>query len=218
MFSTLLSVFGLIISFNLYFIMVSTAMNMTFVQAGDSTMQKLSMIGGLGFVTAPVLNAFLRIIFVVIATNMIETTADMLLNMITGGKASSSLGSPLAGGKNAIDSIVDLKNNMVGDIKKVTHGARDIISGKILIEAKNAIIDSLPGSQIVRGAAETVGSAKNYLKSRELYKKARQKGVGKLAAHAAAKEFRNNYKKQRKQIKDRRTGYTQSFYGRMGLK
>lgn len=218
MFSTLLSVFGLIISFNLYFIMVSTAMNMTFVQAGDSTMQKLSMIGGLGFVTAPVLNAFLRIIFVVIATNMIETTADMLLNMITGGKASSSLGSPLAGGKNAIDSIVDLKNNMVGDIKKVTHGARDIISGKILIEAKNAIIDSLPGSQIVRGAAETVGSAKNYLKSRELYKKARQKGVGKLAAYAAAKEFRNNYKKQRKQIKDRRTGYTQSFYGRMGLK
>lgn len=216
MFSTLLSVFGLIISFNLYFIMISIVMNMNFVSAGDSTMERISMIGGLNFVTAPILNAAIRIIFVVVATNIIENAADMLLNMLTGGKANSSFKSAL-GGETIIKSLGSLKDSMVKDIRTVTSGARDVINGKILIEAKNAVVESLPGVQVVRGAVEGVGNVNNYLKSRELYKKARAKGINPLVARAAAKEYRNNYKKQRDEINKRRQQYAQSFYGRMGL-
>lgn len=217
MISTLFSVFGLVISFNLYFIMVSTTMNMTFIQEGDATMQKIDMIGGLSFVTAPLLNAFIRFIFIVVATNMIETAADMLLNVITGGKVTSSYGSALANGENAITSITNLAKSMKGDLSKTLNLARDVVSGKVLVEAKNALIESLPGSAIVSDVKEKVGGARNYLKSREIYKKAKEKGVNPIVARAAAKEFRNNYKKQRNNIKQRRQQQAQSFYGRFGM-
>ncbi len=214
---TLLSVFGLVIALNLYYIMVSTTMNMTFVSEGDSTMQKLSKIGGLSFVTASLLNAIIKFIFIIVATNMIEQAGDMLISMVTGGRVDKSFNSPLSG-QNAIDSIVSLKNQMVGDISKITTTAKDVATGQILVEAKNALIETLPGSKIVSAAKDKVGSVRNYAKSREMYKKLREKGISRKMAYAASHEFRNNYKKQQKQKRQRREQLAKSFYGRMGMK
>lgn len=216
MIQTLLSVFGLVIALNLYYIMVSTTMNMTFVSEGDTTMQKLAMIGGLSFVTASLLNAVIKFMFIIVATNMIEAAADMLTGMITGGKVDKALASPMSG-TNAIDSIVSLKDQMLGDLKKGTHLLKDVVSGKILVEAKNALIETLPGSKIVSAAKDKVGGIRNYMKSRELYKKAREKGVSRTMATIAAREFRNNYKKQKQQQRQKRQQSAKNFYSKFGM-
>ena len=212
---TVLSVFGYVIGFNIYYVLVTTITNMTFVS--NTTVLKVQAIGGLSFVTGPLLNSVVRYAFLLAAGGSIKTAARTLGTIVSAGKVQNSFASALGEGKDVMASV----GEVVGDVKKMASNAKDVITGKALIKAKDFAIESakqmIPGGEIIEGAMNKVSQAKNYIASKALSKYAQAHGVPKEVADKAAKQFRDNANAQREMKQEQRRQNAREFQQFMGV-
>ena len=210
-----LSVFGYVVGFNIYYVLITTITGMTFVS--DATVLKVQAIGGLSFVTGSLLNSVIRYMFILAAGGAIKTSSRMLGSIISAGKVQNAFASALGGSDDVMGSITKLG----GDIKQTLGKVKDIYSGKALLQAKDYAIESakqmIPGSTIIGGAVNGLRTFNNYRKSKNMSKLAQANGVPKEYADKAAKQFRDNANKQRELMQERRRDSAREFQTFMGV-
>lgn len=196
---TLLHVFGYMIAFNIYYILTSTVMNMDFVS--DSTMAVLDKVGGLtSLLSKNSINALIRYVYLVAAAGTIETSADLLVNIVTGGKASQAFST-------------DTSKEVFADVKKVITTAREtydavtgIASGQALTQLKDLAVQGaknmIPGGQLVAGAIQKGQDMATGIKAKGLEKSAIANGMSPEVAKKMSKQFADNEKGQRQQKRE----------------
>lgn len=196
---TLLHVFGYMIAFNIYYILTSTVMNMDFVS--DSTMAVLDRVGGLtSLLSRNSINALIRYVYLIAAAGTIETSADLLVNIVTGGKASQAFST-------------ETSKDVFADVKKVITSAREtydsvtgIASGQALTQMKDLAVQSaknmIPGGQIVAGAIQKGQDIATGIKAKGLEKSAIANGMSPEISKKMSKQFADNEKGQRQQKRE----------------
>lgn len=203
----LMSAFGFVLGFRIYYILVSSVLTMSFVS--DATLANITRIGGLSFLNKATVNALLRYLYVLAAITLIRSSADTILNVITArfgqeGSVTDMLASPL-GGRKPIDAI---KEDIVEGYKKDMAKLNDIISGQALVDMKNAAFEQaktmIPGSGIVERSSDIVKGISDRAKGLRLQKRLKAAGVDKKVAKQARKSFVDSRKKQRENLRNRR--------------
>lgn len=196
---TLLHVFGYMIAFNIYYILTSTVMNMDFVS--DSTMAVLDKVGGLtSLLSRNSINALIRYVYLVAAAGTIETSADLLVNIVTGGKASQAFST-------------DTSKEVFADVKKAITTAREtydavtgIANGQALTQLKDLAVQGaknmIPGGQLVAGAIQKGQDIATGVKAKGLEKSAIANGMSPEVAKKMSKQFADNEKGQRQQKRE----------------
>lgn len=190
----LLSAFGYIIGFNVYYILVSSVLTMSFVS--PATMTNINRIGGLSLLSVATVNTILRFLYVLTAVSIIKAVANMLTNIVTSGKVSNAFVSPVGG-----DEPMQSVKAVVGEVKSMAEKTAGVVNGQALLDLKNAAFEQaknmVPGSAIITSAADNVKGGVDYFKSRAMQKSMQAAGVDKKVAKQAAKQFRETNKQQR---------------------
>ena len=191
---TLLHVFGYIIAFNVYYILVSTVVGMNFVS--EATMEALGRVGGLTSIfTENSLNSVITYIYVVAAAGAIETSADLLVNIVTGGKSSKAFTTNMSG-----EVFADIKK-AVTEAREIYDAVTAISSGEALTQIKDFAIqtakNSIPGGKLVAGAIQKGQNIATDIKAKNLEKSAISNGMKPEQAKKMAKKFADNEKSQR---------------------
>lgn len=190
----LLSAFGYIIGFNVYYILVSSVLTMSFVS--PATMTNINRIGGLSLLSVATVNTILRFLYVLTAVSIIKAVANMLTNIVTSGKVSNAFVSPVGG-----DEPMESVKAVVGEVKSMAEKTAGVVNGQALLDLKNAAFEQaknmVPGSAIVASTADNVKVGVDYFKSRAMQKSMQAAGVDKKVAKQAAKQFRETNKQQR---------------------
>ncbi len=211
---TLLFVFGYIMGINIYYILISTITNMTFVSA--STVSKISAIGGLSFVNASSLNMIVKFIFIAVAAGTIKVSADMLASIITTGKVSKAFESPMGG------DVMGGVKGVIDSVKDTGKKARDAISGKTLLEAKDAAVagakNMIPGSAIIQKGVDIKNKVQTAAKAKALEKGLEAYGVPPEVAKKAAQMYKKNENDQREAKKRRQRENVKNFAEKHNLK
>lgn len=212
--TALLSVFGYIIGFNVYYILLSTVLQMSFVS--PATMTNIQRIGGLSLISVATVNTILRYLYVLAAVAVIKTTATMLTDIITAGKVTDPFVSPLSE-KSTIDAIKDMKVEAKTKLEK----AVGIVNGQALLDLKNAALETaknmVPGSAAIGQISDNVKGIGDRIQGRALKKKLKKSGVKPEVANNAAKQFVKNRRDQRKAKQNNRiksaNRFMQSYMG-----
>ena len=210
---TLLSVFGYVIGFNVYFILLSTVSNMTFIS--DVTRSKISSIVDIPYISA--LGGFadqlIRCLFYIIAGGVIKTSADLLIKIVTAGKVERSFATADGDG-------TEMLKKTVGDIKQMGKTVQGLYTGETLMKAKDAALETVksavPGSAIMRGAYEGAMKVKTKVQGKAMAKALQAYGVPKSIADKAAKEFAEKTNKQREAKRQKAIKNANEFYKSMG--
>ncbi len=193
---TLLHVFGYMIAFNIYYILVSTVMGMNFVS--DATMQALGRVGGLtSILSASSINSLITYVYVVAAAGTIETSADLLVNIVTCGKSSKAFSTNMSG-----EVFADIKK-MVTEVREIYDAVSGIASGQALTQLKDFAMQSaknfIPGGQMVAGMIQKGQNLATDIKAKGLEKSAIANGMSPEVAKKMSKQFANTEKGQREQ-------------------
>lgn len=204
----LIASLGFIIGFRLYYLLTKTTLNMSFVS--DATFANIERIGGLGFITQDMIEMVVRFMFLLTSSSMIEKAGNMLLRIISGGEVSNAFASPI-GGKDVVETLQEMKD----EIQKTVEKVGGVVSGKAIVDAKNAALEAV--KSMVPGAA-AIGSAVNMGKniatnrqSKKLEKSLQDKGISKDVAKQAAKSFKDNKNKQQDQKTQNRLNSANNF-------
>lgn len=184
---SLLAAMGYIVAFNVYYILVTTVMSMTFIS--PNTVQNVLNIGGLSFVSINLLESIFKYMWLVAAAALIKSAGTMLTTIITAGKVinpfAPSIGSGKGQDKEVMESVKDYGKQAI----KMAKLAGDVVSGQAFIEMKDAVLqkamDMVPGSELMQGA----GKIKNAIGGKMLEQKAISKGVDPATAKASSKEL-----------------------------
>lgn len=204
----LLSVFGYIIGFNSYYILVSSVLKIDFVDA--STLENIKAIGGFEFISLPTLNMLVRSLFIIEAVAIIKGVMDLLLPMVTGGAATNSTASAVDG-KDVMKEMKSVVDETKSAIKKV----ESIYSGKFISEAKDAAIEymktMIPGSAIAGAIKEDVQDIAAKHKSKAIKKKAIESGLSPAVADSYAKQYYANQKEQRNKKREMHINNANAF-------
>lgn len=205
---TLLHVFGYVIAFNIYYILCSTVMNMELVH--DSTMNMIYRVGGLSsFVTKSSINSLLKYVYIIAAGGAIKTCADLLVNIVTCGKANKAFETPMSK-----DVMADIKK-VFQDFREIMEKVQGITSGKALLQAKDFAMESMknavPGSAAIRGAVHMGQNLATKSKAKALEKGAIANGVDPGIAKKMAKSFEMNERKQRDQKRQKHAENANAF-------
>lgn len=195
---TLLFVFGYVIGLNVYYIIISTVTKMTFVSA--QTVQTIQSIGGLRFLSSSVLNFVVKFLFIAVAAGSIQTSADLLINIVTAGKVTKAFDSPM-GGDMKEKLFGDDPNSLLSQAKNAARKAKDIYSGKALVEAGAAAKEfakrAVPGSEVISKGADLYKKMKTKASAKGLQKWAEASGIPPEAAKQLAKEYEKQTNEQR---------------------
>lgn len=211
---TLLSVFGYVIGFNVYFILLSTISNMTLVS--DITRDRVSAIAEIPFLThaGGFIDMIIRCFFYVIAGGVIKTSADIIVKIVTVGKVERAFDS-FDG-----DAVRMIKANL-NDVKKAGKVAVNLYTGDTLLRAKDAALETaknmVPGSAVVRGINEKVQRGKTKAQAKMMSKALQKNGIPKSVAKQAAKEFQEKQNKQREIKRKKRIENANKFYEDIGV-
>ncbi len=202
----LIASLGFIIGFRLYYLLTKTTLNMTFVS--DATFENIARIGE--FISHGLIETVVKFMFLLTSSSMIEKAGNMLLRIISGGEVSNAFASPI-GGKDVVETLQEMKDEIQKSVEKVG----GIVSGKAIVDAKNAALEAV--KSMVPGAA-AVGSAVNMAKgistnrqSKKLEKSLQDKGISKDVAKQAAKSFKDNKNKQQEQKTKNRLDSANNF-------
>ena len=181
---------------------------MSFVS--DATFANIERIGGLGFITPDMIEMVVKFMFLLTSSSMIEKAGNMLLRIISGGEVSNAFASPI-GGKDVVETLQEMKD----EIQKTVEKVGGVVSGKAIVDAKNAALEAV--KSMVPGAA-AIGSAVNMGKniatnrqSKKLEKSLQDKGISKDVAKQAAKSFKDNKNKQQDQKTQNRLNSANNF-------
>ena len=203
---SLLSAFGFIIGFNIYYILVQSTIGLTFVT--NETMASIVRIGGLDFISKSLLEALLKFVYIIAAAGLVREGGKLLLGIVTAGKVTNHLASPLdAKGNEVIDQIKAPINEAKSALTKV----EGIVTGQALLDMKDAAIEgalsAIPGKAYIDGIAEKIEDKNAEKKAEEMAQKAQASGVAKEAAEKAAKELcKQELEMKRQKKKDRIEG------------
>ena len=193
---TLLHVFGYMIAFNVYYILVSTVMGMDFVS--EATMQAVGRVGGLtSILSESSINSLITYVYVVAAAGTIETSADLLVNIVTCGKSSKAFSTNMSG-----EVFADIKK-MVTEVREIYDAVSGIASGQALTQLKDFAMQSaknfIPGGQMVAGMIQKGQNLATDIKAKGLEKSAVANGMSPEVAKKMSKQFANTEKGQREQ-------------------
>lgn len=211
---TLLHVFGYIIAFNIYYILVSTVMNMDLVS--DNTMDMIYRVGGLSqIITKDSVNSFMRLVYTLCAAGALETSADLLVKIVTAGKADSAFSTPMS--KDVMGEV----KKVVQEVKAKAQMAKNFINGKVIVQAKDFALETaknlVPGSAIVRGAIHKGQDIASDFKGKALEKLATAYKVPPAVAKKLGKQYAENEKKQRVAKRQKSTKNANEFLGNFGV-
>ncbi len=209
---SLLQAFGIVVGFNVYYILMSTITGMTFVS--EFTIGKITAIGGFNFFSANFVNAIVKFLFIVTAGSIIRGAGNLLTQIITMGKVTDAFSSPISG--DGLKNISDVYKSIKGSFTNV----KDAFTGKLLLEAKDAAIQSfkhsLPGSELVGKAIDAGRWATNKVKDKAMRKALEAHGVSKSVSKKMVKEFRKEENKQRQLKKINQAKSANAFMKRVG--
>ena len=223
--AALLSVFGLVVSFSIYYILVSTIMKMTFISAGDATMQiienssifmairKWRIIGGL--LEANGLNTLVRYAFILTSAGMIQSAATMISQYTTAGIVKNPFNSQLSD-KDTLDNI-KAQGKAAKDMVEV---GKKLYTGELLMEALSASVEQakqmIPGSAFISNIHEIVTDKKNKHTAKKMRKMAEKAGLSKGLAKKYSTDFYKNTQKIRKARKNEHMKKANAFMETMG--
>lgn len=183
----ILSAFGYIVAFNVYFILIKTIMGMTFVS--EFTIQKIQNIGGMSFITFKLVNTVIKYMFILLASGSIKATSSIVTNIITTGKVDDAFTSPISG------DIMDNIKKAAGDVMKAAKFASGIITGTAIMNAASAALEaakqSLPGAALITKGVEKGKQLNNWRKSKQMEKDLEVAGLPPHVAKAAAKRMKD---------------------------
>ena len=206
--TALLSAFGYIIGFNVYYILVSTVLQMSFVS--PATMTNIQRIGGLSLISVATVNSILRYLYILTAVAVIKTTATLLVSVITAGKVSDPFVSPLSG-TSPMESVKAMVDEAKSKIEKIS----GVVSGQALLDLKNTALETaknmVPGSAVIGQAADNIKGIGDKVQGRSLKNKLENSGVKSDVAKNAAKQFVENKKTQRQAKQKRRVDSANNF-------
>lgn len=222
---TLLTAFGYVIGFNVYYILVSTIANMTFVS--DVTISKIHAIANLpgwtktagsvvlrGLFDFGTIETILKVVFFAVAAAMVKGSADLLGGIITGQDTSNAFSDNVF---QSVKSVANKAKNMVGVAGKLYSGQALVDMGKNL---KNFAIEgamNLPGAGIVRNSVEKGKRVADGFKARHMSKQLEANGIGKNEARAAGQMYRDQMQNQRETIRKNRIDSANKAAAKFGL-
>lgn len=222
--SVLLGVFGYIIGFSSFSIVVPIIYNIkTFVSV--ETFNKIIQIGGIGgFFSYPTINNLVRCLWVITAVSILERIPKMLLPIITANHGNLSSPDPGLGGGGK--KFTDKAKEVTNSVKKSAQKLGSIWSGKAMLglmqEAKDTALSMIPGYDIAKGAKQKfLDPVVN--KAKDIALAAEQKAVEALltvygvdptvakAAGAALKEATKKQMEVSKKNKEQMQKYKEEF-------
>lgn len=150
--SVLLGVFGYIIGFSFFSIMVPMIYNInTFVTV--DTYKKIQSIAGLSsFVSYPTINSLARSLWLITAVSILERIPKLLLPIITANYGDLSSPHPGLGPENRpfTEKVKDVKGSMDDAVSKIG----SVVSGRALMglmnEVKTDMVNMIPGSALIQ--------------------------------------------------------------------
>lgn len=222
--SVLLGVFGYIIGFSFFSIMVPMIYNInTFVTV--DTYKKIQSIAGLGsFVSYPTINSLARSLWLITAVSILERIPKLLLPIITANYGDLSSPHPGLGPENRpfTEKVKDVKGSMDDAVSKIG----SVVSGRALMglmnEVKTDMVNMIPGSALIQEGKKKfidpmINKAKdaaNKVAAAELEKALVANGVPPDLAKKAVKTAMEEKKKAeeaKKKQKERMQKYQQEF-------
>lgn len=209
---SLLSAFGFVIGFNVYYILVSTITNMTFIS--EITVAKIHNIGGFSFLTQSMLNMVIMLAFVLTATGSIESSANILVGIVSCKRVSNAFESGTG------DAFKDVKK-VVHDIIENKNKIKGVVNGEILINAKAAAVEmakkAVPGSAIIAQGVDVAQKLNDKRRAKKLQKLAEDNGVPPALAKQAAENFKRNVQQQREIKRKQQLDRANKFMGQVGI-
>ncbi len=212
---TLLHVFGFIIAFNIYYILTSTIIKMDLVT--DSTMNMIYRVAGLSsFVTKSSINSLLRFVYIVAAGGAIRTSADLLVNIVTCGKATNAFQTQMSQ-KGVLSDIKDMATQLKESMEKL----KGVTSGKVLMQAKDFALESaknmIPGAQLVTGAVHMGQNIATKKKAKSMEEAAISNGLSPAVAKKMSQSFAQNEMKQRDAKRQQSAKNANQFLNNVGI-
>lgn len=209
---SLLSAFGFVIGFNVYYILVSTITNMTFIS--ELTVAKIHNIGGFSFLTQSMLNMVIMLAFILTATGSIESSANILVGIVSCKRVSNAFESGTG------DAFKDVKK-VVHDIIENKNKIKGVVNGEILINAKAATIEmakkAVPGSALIEQGVDVAKKLNDKKRAKKMQKLAEANGVPPALAKQAAENFKRNVQQQREIKRKQQLDRANKFMGQVGL-
>ncbi len=210
---TMLAVFGFVVGFNVYYILVTTVMQMNFVN--QTTFTSIKSIGGFDFVSLASINQVIRYLFLIEAVALIKGAMKLILPIITGQRAVNAFESAV-GGKDVLQEMTQIRK----DLKDMGNKAVGMINGESIIQLKDAAIESvkagIPGSSIMGSIKEDVQGFAAKRRAKSIKKAALDHGVSEKVTNQFAKSYTENANKQRTQKRNMRMQNANSFIANYG--
>lgn len=156
--SVLFGVFGYIIGFSSFTILVPIVYNVkSFISV--STYNKVIAIAGFGkLISYPMINSFMRSLWVITAVSILNRMPKMLLPIITASRGDISSPDPGLGGTGK--PFTAKAKDLSGDVEKIAKKFGTIISGKFIYGAiqslKDEATDFIPGSGLIKTVGGTI--------------------------------------------------------------
>lgn len=209
---SLLGGFGYIVGFNIYYILITTVTNMTFIS--EVTVAKIHSIGGMTFITHTMLNTLLMFVFVLTVTGAITQFADLLVGIISCNKVANAF-EPGTG-----DMFAEVKKT-VGQAIEMANKVKGIVSGDIVNNLKAAAVEtlknSIPGSAVLGKGVGVLQNAKTNLEARTMQKQAEAHGVAPGVAKQAADNYKKMVNEQREAKQQQQIGKANKFMQQAGI-
>ena len=154
--SVLLGVFGYIIGFSSFTIIVPMIYSVkTFVSV--ETFNKIVSIGGIGgFFSYPTINNLVRCLWVITAVSILERMPKLILPIITANHG--NLSSPDPGLGEGSRKFLDKAKEVKSSVEKTAAQIGSVVSGKAMLglmqEAKETALSMIPGYEVGKAAKE----------------------------------------------------------------
>ena len=215
---SLLYAFAYVVGFNIYYIVIKTTMGMTFVS--DLTFERITALGGLSFITRPLLEAVLKALWVIAAASFVKGAAQLFTDILVNEDGSNPFASALGvNQQEPMDQIISTTKDVIRKVKAMVGGvknmANSIRSGQFLNDLKNAAVQGamqmMPGSKLIGAAVEAGHVMKDKADAKNMEKQAIAAGVDKETAKSFSKSYVEQNREGRQKERQRKVDSANRF-------
>lgn len=223
MMQTVLAVFGYVVGFNIYFILVDVIKNMTFVSA--TTIATIHGVLGMNWLTKSwvrtLFNFIIKFLFYMVATTMIKVSGDTIVSVITAGKVTSAFNPAMAGKEGqkggVFGAATGVLKNTVNDIKKKFDKIDKVITGQAALDAVALAKESLPGAKILQVGKEAGARMGDSMRAKAMVKALKANGVPVAVAKRASKKLQQNARARRENLRARQVQRANKMSSALGM-
>ena len=210
--NSLLYAFGYIMAFNIYYILVKTTLGMEFIS--EDTFAKITALGGLSFITKPLLEAILTAFWAVTAAQFVKGSAIIFTELVTDSDGQDPFTSAISGTE-PMTKIKEAGKEGLQKVKQMANMAKSIKSGQFLNDLKNAAIQTaiqnVPGGKLAAAAIEAGHGIKDRVDAKGVEKAALDKGSDPATAKQAAKAHVEDSRKARQADREQKVESANRF-------